>query len=367
MKIVLTGGGTGGHIIPLISVAEKLKEKIPDVQFVFMGPRGKLEEDLMGKAGIPTENIAAGKMRRYFSFSNFTDFFRTLLGIFHALWYLLVHMPDAIFSKGGYAAFPVVIVGWLYRIPILIHESDSVPGVTNSILGKFATRIAVSYPSAKKEFLASQVVLTGNPLRSDINMGDAQKIKQELSLIDEKKTIFVMGGSQGSQIINEKIVNILPQLLKKYQVIHQTGEANFDRVRHKAGEMGFKAGREGYHAFAFIGDEMKDIFAASDLVITRAGANSLSEIAANGKPAIVIPIESSANNHQRMNAYALAKIGGCVVLDESNLGEHVLLNQINEIMESETLRNKLSTNIKNFYHVDAAERIAEGIISMIKK
>jgi UDP-N-acetylglucosamine--N-acetylmuramyl-(pentapeptide) pyrophosphoryl-undecaprenol N-acetylglucosamine transferase len=131
--------------------------------------------------------------------------------------------------------------------------------------------------------------------------------------------------------------------------------------------MGFKAGREGYHAFAFIGDEMKDIFAASDLVITRAGANSLSEIAANGKPAIVIPIESSANNHQRMNAYALAKIGGCVVLDESNLGEHVLLNQINEIMESETLRNKLSTNIKNFYHVDAAERIAEGIISMIKK
>ncbi|MEK7598530.1 MAG: undecaprenyldiphospho-muramoylpentapeptide beta-N-acetylglucosaminyltransferase [Patescibacteria group bacterium] len=367
MKIALAGGGTGGHIVPLINVANKIREKFPDAEFVFIGSKGKMEEEFMSREGIPTENISVGKMRRYFAFANFIDFFKVIAGVFHALWYLLVHMPDAIFSKGGYASFPVVLVGWLYRIPIMIHESDSVPGVTNSILSKFATRIAVSYPSAEKEFPASQVVLTGNPLQPDINQGDAARIRAKFSLLESKRTIFVMGGSQGSRIINIKIVNILPQLLHKYQVIHQTGEKNFEEVKHKAGELGIKAGREGYHIFPFIGAELKDVFAVADLVITRAGANSLSEVAANAKPSIVIPIESSANNHQRMNAYALAKIGGCVVLEETNLGEHVLLNKINEIMESAELQKKLSENIKTFYHADAAEKITEGILGMMEK
>jgi len=366
MKIVLTGGGTGGHITPLISVANKIREKYPDAEFVFMGPKGKLEKEFMDKVGIPTENISTGKMRRYFSFRNFLDFFRVIFGLFHSLWYLLKHMPDAIFSKGGYAAFPVVIAGWIYRIPILVHESDSVPGITNSILGKFATRVAVSYPSAEKEFPSSQVVLTGNPLRSDINQGDAAKARAEFGLLESKKVVFIWGGSQGSRIINEKIVNILPQLLKKYQVIHQTGENNFNQVVRKAGELGIKAGREGYIAIPFIREELKDVLALADLIITRAGANSLSEIAANGKPAIAIPIESSANNHQRMNAYALARIGGCVVLEESNLGEHILLGKIDEIMQSEEVRKKLSDNIKTFYHADAADKIVEGILGMIK-
>jgi UDP-N-acetylglucosamine--N-acetylmuramyl-(pentapeptide) pyrophosphoryl-undecaprenol N-acetylglucosamine transferase len=352
--------------VPLISVAQKLREKEPGIEFVFIGPKGKLEEELMSREGIPTESISAGKMRRYFSWSNFADFFRTLAGIIHALWYLLVHMPEAIFSKGGYASFPVVLAGWLYRIPIMIHESDSVPGITNGMLGKLATRVAVSYPSAEEEFEDVQVVLTGNPLRSDINQGDASRIRSQLALLESKKVIFVMGGSQGSRIINNRIVSILPQLLKKYQVIHQTGEKNFDEVKHRAGEMGIKPGREGYHIFPYIKDELKDVYAVADLVITRAGANSLSEIAANGKPSIVIPIESSANNHQRMNAYALAKIGACLVLEETNLGEHVLLGKIDEILETEELRKKLATNIKTFYHPDAAEKIAEGILAMIK-
>ena len=366
MKIVLAGGGTGGHIVPLINVANKIREKYPQAEFVFIGSKGKMEEEFMSREGIPTENISVGKMRRYFAFANIIDFFKVIAGVFHALWYLLVHMPDAIFSKGGYASFPVVLAGWLYRIPVMIHESDSVPGVTNSILSKFATRIAVSYPSAEQEFPASQVVLTGNPLRPDINQGNAAKIREKLSLLESKKTIFVMGGSQGSRTINIKIVNILPQLLHQYQVIHQTGEKNFEEVKHKAGELGIKPGREGYHIFPFISEDLKDVFAVADLVITRAGANSISEVAANAKPSIVIPIESSANNHQRMNAYALAKIGGCVVLEETNLGEHVLLNKINEIMESAELQKKLSENIKTFYHADAAEKIAEGIYGMLE-
>lgn len=369
MKIVLTGGGTGGHLIPLIAVAKKIKEKVgvtDDVDFLFIGPNGKLEEELMTQAGIPTKSVMVGKMRRYFSLLNFVDCVKVPLGIFQALWILLKYMPDVIFSKGGYASIPVVIVGWLYRIPILIHESDSVPGMTNNILGKLSTRVAVSYDEAEKEFSAEQVVLTGNPLREDINKGDAVVARTKFSLLEEKKVIFVYGGSQGAQIINDKILNILPELLHKYQVIHQTGENNYDAIVRKAGELGIKAGREGYHPIAFVGSELKDIFAVADLVITRAGANSLSEVAANGKPAIVVPLNNSANDHQKKNAYAIAKRGGCIVLEESNLGENIFLSRINEIMNDENLSKQLGENIKYFYHPDAAEKIADGILGIIK-
>jgi UDP-N-acetylglucosamine--N-acetylmuramyl-(pentapeptide) pyrophosphoryl-undecaprenol N-acetylglucosamine transferase len=366
MKIVLTGGGSGGHLMPLIAVARKIKEQVPEVEFVFIGPKGKMEDDIIGKEGIPMRNISVGKMRRYFSLSNFLDFFKILLGIFQSMRILLAEMPDAIFSKGGYASVPVVLVGWMYRIPVMIHESDAVPGMANSIMSKFANRVAVSYPEAEKEFPAAQVVVTGSPVREDINKGDIAKAREMFSLTESRKTIFVYGGSQGARIINNKILDLLPELLKKYQVIHQTGEANFDEARHKAGELGIKVGHDGYHAIAFIGDELKNIFAVSDLIISRAGATSIAEIAANEKPAILIPIDKSANNHQRMNAYAIAKFGGCVVLEESNLGENLLLSRIDEIMENDQLRQKLSTDIKIFYHADAAEKIAQGVLGMIK-
>lgn len=366
MKIILTGGGTGGHIIPLIAVARKIKEKNPDTQFIFIGPKGKLEEEIIGRESIPMRNISVGKFRRYFSFQNFIDCFKIPIGIIQAMAVLLAEMPDAIFSKGGYASLPVVIVGWMYRIPILIHESDAVPGMANSMLSKFAERVAVSYPEAEKEFPAAQVVLTGNPLREDINQGSASNARQEFSLTESKKVIFVWGGSQGARSINNKILDILPELLLKYQVIHQTGESNFEEVRHRAGEMGIKLGREGYFAIPFIGENLKDILAVSDLVISRAGSTSIAEIAANGKPAIIIPLESSASNHQRMNAYALAKIGGCIVLEENNLGKNLFMSRIDEIMNNDELRKKLSEDIKIFYHPDAAEKIAEGVLGMIK-
>ncbi len=366
MKIVLTGGGTGGHIIPLLAVAQKIKEKNPQVQFMFIGPKGKMEKKLMESQNIPARYVLVGKLRRYFSFHYITDFFKIPLGIIQALWYLLVFMPDAIFSKGGYASFPVVVAGWLYRIPTLIHDSDANPGLANSILAKFVNRVAVSYPRAEKYFLARKVVLTGNPLRADIAQGNAEKARKMFSFLDSKKVIFVWGGSQGAQAINNKILDILPELLKKYQVIHQTGDRNFEEVKHKVGELGIKIGRDGYVALPFIKEELKDVFALADLIISRSGSNSISEIAANGKPSIIIPLKNSANNHQRMNAYAVAKMGGCIVLEESNLGAHMFLEKIDEIMENDELREKIKKNIKFFYHPDAAEKIAEGILGMIK-
>ncbi|OGI29388.1 MAG: undecaprenyldiphospho-muramoylpentapeptide beta-N-acetylglucosaminyltransferase [Candidatus Moranbacteria bacterium RIFOXYA12_FULL_44_15] len=367
MRIVLTGGGTGGHIVPLITVAQKIKEKTPDAEFIFMGQGGEMAENFMRQAGIPVKSIWSGKVRRYFSPLNFLDAFKVPVGIIQSLFWLLVYMPDAVFGKGGHGSVPVVLAAWAYRIPVLIHESDSNPGLANSMLSKFAERVAVSYPEAEKYFPSSQVVLTGNPVRTDIAQGDAEKARREYNLIESRKTIFVVGGSQGARIINSKIVEILPELLKKYQVIHQTGKKNFDDVCRKAGELGIKAGYGGYFPLALYGDELKDILAASDLVVSRASATTISEIAAAGKPAILIPLENSANNHQKMNAYSVAKRGGCLVLEEENLGEIFLFDKITEIMEDEQLRNKLSTNIRAFYHPDAAEKIVEGILGMIAR
>jgi UDP-N-acetylglucosamine--N-acetylmuramyl-(pentapeptide) pyrophosphoryl-undecaprenol N-acetylglucosamine transferase len=366
MRIVLTGGGTGGHLVPLVAVAKEIKKKIPDTEFVFLGPAHPLEKSFMEPEGIPVRNIMSGKIRRYFSLETIIDLAKVPLGIFQALWKLLVIMPDAIFAKGGYAAVPVVLAGWAYRIPVMIHESDAKPGIANIIMAKFCQRVAISYPEAEKYFPARQVVLTGNPLRPDITQGDPAKAREKFSLIESKKVIFVWGGSQGARYINNKILNILPNLLHKYQIIHQTGEKNIKEVEHKAGEIGIKAGREGYHPVAFIREELKDVLALADLVISRAGANSISEIAANKKPSIIIPIESSANGHQLMNAYSVAKTGGCVVFEENNLGEHMLLEKIDELMEDEELRKKMTESLGHFYHPDAADRIANGILGMIQ-
>ena len=367
MRIVLTGGGSGGHLTPLVAVAKKIREKVPEVEFMFIGPDGKLEADIIGRENIPIRNIMTGKLRRYFSLKNIIDFFRIPLGIAKSLWLLLFFMPDAIFSKGGAASFPVVVAGWLYRIPILTHESDSNPGLANSMIGKFSNRVAVAYPETEKYFPAAQVVLTGNPLREDIARGDADKAKKLFSLTESKKLILVLGGSQGAASINDKILNILPELLHKYQIIHQVGEANFSEVERRAGEAGIKIGREGYHVVAFLKEEILDVLAAADLVISRAGATSIAEIAANKKPAIIIPLETSASDHQRMNAYSLARIGGCVVMEDNNMGEHMLLEKIDQIMNDELLRDKLAINIGTFYHPEAAGKIADGILGMIKE
>ncbi len=367
MRIVLTGGVSGGHIIPLIAVAKKIREKNPEVEFLFVGPQGEMEERLMFEAQIPIKKILTGKMRRYFSWYNFSDALKIPLGTIQSLWVLLRYMPNAIFSKGGAASLPVVLAGWVYRIPIMIHESDANPGMANSMLAKFSNRVAVSYYSAEEYFPSAQVVLTGSPLRADINQGTALRARELFPLTDSKKTIFVWGGSQGAGIINEKIVKILPELLRKYQIIHQTGEKNLEAVKHMAGELGIKAGHDGYYPVAFIGEELKDVIAVSDIIISRAGSSSIAEIAANGKPSIIIPIEHSANGHQRMNAYAVAKIGGCIVLDEGNLGDNMLKAKIDEVLGDEALQKELGEKIKKyFYYPDAADRIADGILGMIR-
>jgi len=366
MRIVLTGGGTGGHLFPLVAVIRKMKEKLgPEGEFLYIGSGATMEKEVMSKEGIPMKFVQSGKLRRYFSMQNFVDFFKIPIGFIQALWILLWYMPDVVFSKGGYVAVPTVLAAWVYRIPILIHESDAMPGMSNRFLANFASRIAVAYPTAEEYFPAEITALVGNPVRSNIADGDAKMLRMQFEFTESKKTILVLGGSQGSQVINNAIVRILPKLLEYVQIIHQTGEKNYEEIVRQAGEFGIKARHGGYYPIAFLDENMlRDAFALSDLVISRAGAMFITEIAANKKPAILIPLDGSANDHQRLNAYELAKVGGALVLEETNLGEHLLLENIQKLLDDDKLRASMAQSLSSFHHPAAAEIIANAVIEL---
>ncbi len=365
MRIVLTGGGSGGHIFPLVAVAKELERQDPNLELLYIGTKaqmGKIAQEAMNAENIPVKNILTGKIRRYFSFEYFLDVFRFPIGIIQAMFHLFVYMPDAVFSKGGYAAVPVVFVAWLYKIPVLSHDSDATPGWANRIGGKFSKYIAVSYPETKEYFLEEKVLLTGNPIRKELLKGVPERAFKRWGYHEETPVVFVIGGSQGSQVINNAIVEVLKNLTKIAQVLHVTGPNNYEETIRKAGKNGFKSGHSKYTAVPFLNrEEMADMYSIASLVISRAGANSITEIAANKLVSILIPMES---HDQPMNAFALARNGAALVLEESNLGPHILESKIEELLHSRTLREQLKKNVVKFYHEDAAKKIVEGIFKM---
>ena len=329
---------------------------------------GDVAQAAMGRMGIPTINVSTGKMRRYFSWSYFSDFFRVQWGIMQSLWYLLKYMPDAVFSKGGYAAIPVVIAARIYHIPVLTHESDAIPGWANRVGGKLSHYVAVSYMESTKYFLASKTVVTGNPIRTAMTQGDRMRGYARWGFSESAPVLMIVGGSQGARAINDAVVRILPQLSHIAQVLHITGKDNHEQTVRLAAEYGFKSGRHQYVAVPFLDrDDMADAYAIADIVISRAGANSITEIAANRKVAILVPLAASANDHQSMNAFDVAKMGGALVLEESNLGSGILYEKIEQLLHNRELRLQLQERITSFYHPDAAEKIAAGINKMIEE
>lgn len=376
-RIVLTGGVSGGHTFPLVAVARALRRKFsPDasgtagnVEFLFIGSRGRFENDAMEQEHIPVKHVLTGKWRRYFSLQNLIDPFRVPIGFVQALWHLFVFMPDAVFAKGGSASVPVVLAAWVYRIPILIHDSDAVAGRANRFLSRFASRIAIAYPGAHTFFPADKTALTGNPVREEILAGVAARGASQYGLSQEKPTILILGGSQGAKALNLAILNTLPTLLEKnIQVIHQTGNGQYEDIVASVEAYGLKIGESGYIPRPFLSaGELADALAYATLVISRAGAGSIAELAATGKAAILVPLESAANDEQRMNAYDVAEIGGALVLEESNLGEHILLEKIEELLGNQELRQAMGEKLRSFYHPDAADAIADGVRSLVEK
>ncbi len=368
-RVVLSGGVSGGHTFPLIAVARALRKRFPEgIEFLFIGSKGQFESQSMADENIPAQYVLTGKLRRYFSLLNVTDSFKVPIGILQSLWKLFVYMPDVVFAKGGSASVPVVIAAWIFQIPIVIHDSDAVAGRANRFLSRFATRIAIAYPSAHQYFPRGKTALTGNPVREEILTGDPLRAAAKLRLSPDRPTLALLGGSQGAMILNEALLRILPELLQAgVQVIHQTGTENFGIIKHTVEESGIKPEESGYVIRDFFSvSDLADVLALSSVVLSRAGAGSIAELAATKKAVILVPLKNAANDEQRMNAYDIAEIGGAVVLEEPNLGEHILFEKIMELMGNPELRLAMGEKIQAFYHPEAADTIADGLFTIIQ-
>jgi UDP-N-acetylglucosamine--N-acetylmuramyl-(pentapeptide) pyrophosphoryl-undecaprenol N-acetylglucosamine transferase len=364
-KIVLAGGGTGGHIFPLIAVARQIKAFDEEVKLIFIGPKTEFENIFLEGEGFEIKNILSGKIRRYFSLQNFIDIIKIPIGILQAFIYLFFEAPDIIFSKGGYGSFPTIIAGWFLRIPIIIHESDAVPGLTNRILAKFAKRILVSFPKTPY-FSVKKMLLVGNPIRLEILNGKRDEAIQQFKLHNDRPILLVIGGSQGAQRINEKILSMLSQLLEKFEIIHQVGENNYRNFKKEI-EANFPAeSLQFYHVYPFLKEkEMANAYAVSDLIISRAGSGSIFEIAAVGKPSILIPLPEAAQNHQVENAYRYAQTGAAIVIEEKNFTPHLFLGKLKWLFNHPEELEKMSQAAKKFAKIDAAKKIAKIILTEI--
>lgn len=369
MKILLTGGSSGGHFYPLIAVAESLydranEKKILKPEIWYMdatkyNPRALFDND------IQYVQVPAGKIRRYFSILNFFDLFRTLYGVFVALINMWKIYPDVVFGKGGYTSFPALLAARFFGIPVVIHESDSHPGRVNSWAGKFAKRIAVSYPEAVNFFDKTKVAYTGNPIRREIRIPISEKAHEQLGLDKSIPTILILGGSQGAQAINEVILDSLPDLLENYQIIHQTGRANFAEVTRTAGVvLGNNKNANRYKPLDYLNDlTMREAAGACDLVISRAGS-TIFEIAAWKKPSIIIPISEKISHDQTKNAFAYARAGACKVIEEKNLSSHVFVSEINTLMKNKTELQTMSANAAKFSRLDSGDKIADVLLEI---
>lgn len=369
MKILFAGGGTGGHFYPIIAVAEKIneiadREKILEVKLYYMSdsPYDKVS---LFENGIEYVPIVAGKLRTYFSIKNFFDIFKVILGTFISIIKLFFIYPDVIFSKGGYASFPTLISARLLRIPVFMHESDSAPGRVNVFTSKFAQKIAVSFDEAGRFFPKEKTAWTGQPIRKEVQNKAREGAYQYLKLDPTIPVIWVVGGSQGAQIINEAIMDALPTLLNSYQIIHQIGPKNIKGIEEESSViLENHPNKDRYKPFAFLNPlAIKMCAGASTIIISRAGS-MIFEIANWGVPSIIIPITNSNGNHQRQNAYNYARAGGCIVIEEANLTPHILVAEIEKLITNKEKMTHMSTSALAYAHPDAAEKIARELINI---
>lgn len=369
MRILFTGGGTGGHFYPIIAVAEAIREvakekKLLPPELYYFAPT-PYNESILFEQSITYKKVQAGKMRRYFSILNFFDLWRTAWGVLSAIYKVYRLYPDVIFGKGGYASFPVLFAAKILHIPVVIHESDAVPGRANLWAGKFANKIAVSWAEAAKYFPSGKVAHTGNPVRGDIRQRKTEGGKEFMKVEEGIPTVLVLGGSQGAEAINEVVVEALPELIKDYSVIHQTGKRNITSSKTTADVILSKsANKDRYKPVDYLnGLELRMAAGAADIVISRAGS-TIFEIAAWGVPSIIVPIKDSNGDHQRANAFSYARAGACEVVEEDNLTANILVAEVRRILSSTELSDKMKAGAKAFDRADASKKVAEEILKI---
>lgn len=376
MTIAFTGGGSGGHFYPIIAITETLQDLVRDKRLVepklyYLAPT-PFDEKALFENGITYINVPAGKMRRYASFRNITDFFITVFGTISAVFILFRLYPDVVMSKGGYGSVPTVLAARLLRIPIIIHESDAKPGRANLLAAKFAEKIAISFESAAEYFpkkVQNKIARTGTPIRKALTRVETEGARQYLGLEHGIPTILILGGSQGAVNINETVLSALPDIVQFANVIHQTGQANFKSVKEIAHVVLAKNPHEDrYHPINYLNEiSLQRSAGIADIIISRAGASSIAEIGFWKKPAILIPIPESVSHDQRGNAYAYAKTGAAVVIEEENLAPHLIVSEIERIINNPDLMKQMAAGSKDFTDHDASAVLANEILAIALK
>lgn len=346
--IVLTGGGTAGHVTPNIALIPGLQERGYRVSYI--GSHNGMERKMIEELGIPYYGISSGKLRRYLDLKNFSDPFRVVKGIFDARSILKKLNPDIVFSKGGFVTVPVVWAAKQRKIPVIIHESDMTPGLANRLCISSASKICCNFPETLNNLPRGKAVLTGSPIRRELSSGDPEKAKAFCGFTDDKPVILIIGGSLGSVIINDTVREILPKLLKDFNVIHLCGKGNLDS--------GLKD-TVGYAQYEFIRDELPDLFALADLMISRAGANAICEIASLAKPNLLIPLAADASRgDQILNAQSFEKQGYSMVLPQEELTKASLTDAVYKLYSS---RDKYIAAMKAGGHLDSVSVILDLI------
>ena len=349
--ILLTGGGTAGHVTPNLALIPSLKAAGYDIRYI--GSYNGMERKLIENAGIPYDGISSGKLRRYFDLKNFTDPFRVLKGYAEALKLMKKYKPDVLFSKGGFVAVPVVLAAKHYHIPTIIHESDMTPGLANKLCIPSAKWVCCNFPETLSSLPAGKAVLTGSPIRQELLSGDKYRAREFLHFTSDKPVILVVGGSLGAVAVNNAIRAILPELLKDFQVIHLCGRGKLDPSLN---------GTEGYTQFEYIKEELRDLFALTDIVISRAGANAICELLALHKPNLLIPLSANASRgDQILNARSFERQGFSMVLEEEELTNETLLTAVHDLYDN---REKYIDAMKHSSQQDSIDTIIDLIESV---
>ena len=322
-KIVLTGGGTAGHVTPNLALLPSLQERGYEIHYI--GSYNGIERKLIENSGIPYDGISSGKLRRYFDLKNFTDPFRVLKGFSEARKLLNQLKPDVVFSKGGFVTVPVVVAAGRLKIPAIIHESDMTPGLANKLCIPSAVKVCCNFPETNAHLPEGKAVVTGTPIRPELLQGDAAKGRAFTGFTSEKPVIMIIGGSLGAQAVNDAIRRILPELLKDFQVVHLCGKGKQDDSKNDL---------KGYVQYEYIESELADLFAMADIVISRAGANAICELQALKKPNLLIPLSANASRgDQILNARSFEKQGFSMVLEEEAITDEVLLKAIHDLYD----------------------------------
>jgi UDP-N-acetylglucosamine--N-acetylmuramyl-(pentapeptide) pyrophosphoryl-undecaprenol N-acetylglucosamine transferase len=325
-RIVLTGGGSAGHVTPNLALISKLKENNNNCDIHYIGSKNGIERELIKNTKVPYHAISSGKLRRYIDLNNVKDPFKVLAGVAQSFRLIRKLKPDVVFSKGGFVSVPVVIGAWLNKVPVYIHESDLTPGLANKIAIKFSSKVFTTFDETLKYLPTDKAIHTGSPIREAIFKGNRNRGLSFLGFSSNKPIITVMGGSLGSIKINDNVRSALPELLEKFQIVHLCGKGKLDETLTDV---------DGYKQFEYVGEELPDILAATNYVISRAGSNSIFEFLTLRKPMLLIPLSKNASRgDQILNAQSFKKKGFAAVLEEEQLSKEMLVHEVKSLHEN---------------------------------